>query len=45
VPISAKIDKIYPSSPAELERADRERLEDNIEMALQMGLSLDAAYL
>lgn len=45
VPVSDKIDKIYPSSPAEVDGAEREALEDRIEMALQMGLSLDTAYL
>jgi hypothetical protein len=45
VPVSDKIDKLYPSSPAEVDGAEREALEDRIEMALQMGLSLDTAYL
>lgn len=45
VSVSDKINKLYPSSPAEVDGAEREALEDRIEMAMQMGLSLDTAYL
>lgn len=45
VPVATKIDSLYPSSAAEVDAAERETLEERIEMALQMGLTLDAAYL
>jgi hypothetical protein len=45
VAVKTKIDKLYPSSAADVEDAKREDLEDCIEMALQMDVSLDVAYL